>query len=264
MNRLNVRSDIALSAREKWQPLALADDDNINILDEIGDDWWSDSDTTLNRINKKLNKANGADIIVNINSFGGDMFEGLAIYNALREYSGKVTVKVLGLAASSASIIAMAGDDILMSEASFLMIHNCWLFAAGNRHDFAALAEELKPFDEAMASIYCAQTGLSKGEIAQLMDNETWINGETAIEQGFASGLFEQKTQAKADKKRFAAHLVDTLLAKQGVARSERRELIKEIKDTQNAVNSTQNAAKSALYDELRAFLNTVKNKDCK
>lgn len=258
-NKLDVRSDISIAAKQRWQPLALADDSTINILDEIGDDWWSESDTTLNRINRKLSAANGSDITVNINSFGGDMFEGLAIYNALREYSGKVTVKVLGLAASSASIIAMAGDEIQMSEASFLMIHNCWLVAAGNRHDFAALAEQIKPFDEAMASIYAAQTGLKASEIAAMMDGETWINGEKALEKGFATSLFEPKVQASADKQRIAAHQVDTLLAKQGVPRSERRELLKEIKGTHDAATSTHDAAQNELIAEIKAVISAIK-----
>lgn len=75
---------------------------------------------------------NGADVTVNINSPGGDMFEGLAIYNLLREYQGKVTVKVLGIAASAASVIAMAGDDIQIGRGAFLMIHNCWVVAMGS------------------------------------------------------------------------------------------------------------------------------------
>ncbi|MBP6861353.1 MAG: Clp protease ClpP [Neisseriaceae bacterium] len=254
-NRLSLKSDISLSARQHWQPLALSDVEAINILDEIGDDWWSESDTTLGRVQKKLSAASGADVVVNINSFGGDMFEGLAIYNALRDYSGKVTVKVLGLAASAASIIAMAGDEIMMSEASFLMIHNCWLFAAGNRHDFTALAEQIKPFDDAMASIYSAQTGLSAESVGKMMDAETWINGQSAIDQGFATGLFEAKLSAKLDSQRFAAHKVDTLLAKQGVPRSERRELMREIKGTQNAaLGGTQDAT---LDDD---FMTTLKS----
>ncbi|WP_367672858.1 Clp protease ClpP, partial [Serratia symbiotica] len=82
------------------------------------------------------------------------------IYNLLREYPGKVTVKVLGLAASGASIIAMAGDEIQIGRGAFLMIHNCWVVAVGNRHDFAAMAENMAPFDNAMADIYSARSGL--------------------------------------------------------------------------------------------------------
>lgn len=87
----------------------------------------------------------GENVTVNINSPGGDMFEGLAIYNLLREYSGKVTVKVLGIAASAASIIAMAGDEIQIGRGAFLMIHNCWIVMIGNRHDLAKAAIDIEP-----------------------------------------------------------------------------------------------------------------------
>nr|WP_256372528.1 head maturation protease, ClpP-related [Citrobacter sp. wls829] len=124
---------------------------------------------------------NGADVTVNINSPGGDMFEGLAIYNLLRDYEGKVTVKVLGIAASAASIIAMAGDDIQIGRGAFLMIHNCWVYAMGNRHDFAELANSLGPFDSAMADIYAVRSGLDMETVQKLMDAESYIGGSDAI-----------------------------------------------------------------------------------
>lgn len=239
-NKLQIKTEISAKARQKWQPLALVDDDAtaINVLDEIGDDYWSDSDVTVERVMAKLKLAAGADVVVNINSYGGAMFEGLAIYNLLVQYEGAVKVRILGVAASAASIIAMAGDSIEMSPASFLMIHNAWVWAAGNRHDFAELAQSLQPFDDAMAGIYVAQTGLNKAKIAEMMDAETWINGDEAIAQGFASGLFEVNVQASANKSVNALREVDTLLAKQGLPRNERRELLNQIKGTQDAAQS--------------------------
>lgn len=254
--KMNLKSDYSLKAKEKWRPLALESaDGDINILDEIGDDWWSDSDTTLSRVQRKLSAAGGEDITVNINSFGGDLFEGIAIYNALAAYPGKITVKILGIAASAASVIAMAGDEIKMSEASFLMIHNSWVIAAGNRNDFLALAEELQPFDNAMASLYASRTGLDKEEIIQLMDKETYISGEEALDHGFATSLINDKEYALADDSVIAAHRVDRLLAKQNIPRSERRRLLKEIKEgTQNAApESTHNAAqRSQILTKMR------------
>ncbi|BEN40789.1 hypothetical protein SMKC049_25810 [Serratia marcescens] len=117
------------SALERWNgglKAAASNDNSISVFDVIGQDYWGEG-VTAKRIAGALRSMNGADVTVNINSPGGDMFEGLAIYNLLREYQGKVTVKVLGLAASAASIIAMAGDEIQIGRGAFLMIHNCWV-----------------------------------------------------------------------------------------------------------------------------------------
>lgn len=117
------------SALDRWNggiKAAATDDNSISVFDVIGQDYWGEG-VTAKRIAGALRVMNGADVTVNINSPGGDMFEGLAIYNLLREYQGKVTVKVLGIAASAASVIAMAGDDIQIGRGAFLMIHNCWV-----------------------------------------------------------------------------------------------------------------------------------------
>lgn len=119
---------------------------------------------TAKRIAGALRVMNGADVTVNINSPGGDMFEGLAIYNLLREYQESYG-QVLGIAASAASVIAMAGDDIQIGRGAFLMIHNCWVVAMGNRHDFAELSASLEPFDNAMADIYAARSGLDMATV---------------------------------------------------------------------------------------------------
>ncbi|MEG1113161.1 MAG: Clp protease ClpP, partial [Hafnia sp.] len=171
-----VTSEPQPSALERWNGgiRAASDNDNsISIFDVVGRDYW-DEGVTAKRISGALRSMNGADVTVNINSPGGDMFEGLAIYNLLREYHGKVTVKVLGIAASAASIIAMAGDDIQIGRGAFLMIHNCWVAAMGNRHDFAELSTYLEPFDTAMADIYAARSGLDMTAVQKLMDAESY------------------------------------------------------------------------------------------
>ena len=121
------------SALDRWDggiKAAATDDNSISVFDVIGQDYWGEG-VTAKRIAGALRAMNGADVTVNINSPGGDMFEGLAIYNLLREYEGRVTVKVLGIAASAASVIAMAGDEIQIGRGAFLMIHNCWVYAMG-------------------------------------------------------------------------------------------------------------------------------------
>ncbi|MFG6422415.1 head maturation protease, ClpP-related [Klebsiella quasipneumoniae] len=225
-----VTSEPQPSALERWNGgiRAASDNDNsISIFDVVGRDYW-DEGVTAKRISGALRSMNGADVTVNINSPGGDMFEGLAIYNLLREYQGKVTVKVLGIAASAASIIAMAGDDIQIGRGAFLMIHNCWVVAMGNRHDFAELSISLEPFDTAMADIYSARSGLDIATVQQLMDAESYIGGSDAVEKGLADSLLSADAVSDGDDSPSSAlRKLDALLAKTNTPRSERRKLIK-------------------------------------
>ncbi|HBW3293900.1 TPA: Clp protease ClpP [Klebsiella pneumoniae] len=225
-----VTSEPQPSALERWNGgiRAASDNDNsISIFDVVGRDYW-DEGVTAKRISGALRSMNGADVTVNINSPGGDMFEGLAIYNLLREYQGKVTVKVLGIAASAASIIAMAGDDIQIGRGAFLMIHNCWVVAMGNRHDFAELSTSLEPFDTAMADIYSARSGLDIATVQQLMDAESYIGGSDAVEKGLADSLLSADAVSDGDDSPSSAlRKLDALLAKTNTPRSERRKLMK-------------------------------------
>lgn len=222
--------DLPSSAMERWNggiKAAKSDDNSISVFDVIGADWYGDG-VTASRIAAALRSIGGADVTVNINSPGGDMFEGLAIYNLLREYEGKVTVKVLGLAASAASIIAMAGDEVQVGRGAFLMIHNCWVYAMGNRHDLAQVAADMEPFDKAMNDIYGARTGLSTEAIEAMMNAETYIGGSDAVEKGFADRLLAADEIADGDDSPAAAlRKLDATLAKTDMPRSERRKLLK-------------------------------------
>ncbi|MFJ7884595.1 head maturation protease, ClpP-related [Pseudomonas sp. NPDC096917] len=254
-----VSFDLMPQAMERWnadiQAAAEDDKNTISILDAIGFDPWSGEGVTAKRISAALRSMAGADVTVNVNSPGGDMFEGLAIYNILREYKGHVTIKVLGLAASAASIIAMAGDEIQVARSGFLMVHNGWTISAGNRHQFREVADMMEPFDAAMGDIYSARTGGDLKAMQKLMDAETWIGGSAAVEQGFADSLLESdsiKEGTKAQVGLIAARKLDLILAKQGMPRSERRSLIQEIKSgtpcaagpgTQDAAENLANLA---------------------
>lgn len=222
--------DLPSSAMERWNggiKAAKSDDNSISVFDVIGADWYGDG-VTASRIAAALRSIGGADVTVNINSPGGDMFEGLAIYNLLREYEGKVTVKVLGLAASAASIIAMAGDEVQIGRGAFLMIHNCWVYAMGNRHDLQQIAADMVPFDKAMNDIYSARTGLDADTIDAMMDAETYIGGSDAVEKGFADRLLSADEIADGDDSPAAAlRKLDAMLAKTDTPRSERRKLLK-------------------------------------
>ena len=226
------------------RPSNLEKDDNvITIFDTIGYDYWSGGGVTAKALASQL-KAISGPVEVQINSPGGDVFEGFAIYNLLRDHAHKVTVKVLGMAASAASIIAMAGDEVLVGKSAFVMIHNSWVLAIGNRNDLAETAAWLKPFDEALRDVYVARTGISADKIASYMDDETYFNGEQAVELGFADGYLPADQITMDPEARANAHeqnairATENILLASGMSRSQARERIKEIK------GRTQDAAK--------------------
>ncbi|ANN78916.1 head maturation protease, ClpP-related [Bordetella flabilis] len=237
--RPGVHCEISEQVLARWNPsIQAADattDNTISVLDVIGQDYWTGEGVTSKRIAAAL-RTIGADkpVTVNVNSPGGDMFEGVAIYNMLRAHKGEVTVRILGMAASAASIIAMAGDIIEIGRPSFFMIHNAWIVAIGNRNDLRDAAEWLEPFDRAMADVYVARTGQDIGTIQAMMDKETWIGGNDAVDRGFADSLLDTEEIQESSSTRAQAHAaarrLDVALAKAGMPRTERRKLLQEIK----------------------------------
>ncbi|PHM73031.1 ATP-dependent Clp protease proteolytic subunit [Xenorhabdus sp. KJ12.1] len=214
-------------ALDKWNSgIKAANTDNtLSMLDVIGESFW-DEGITAKQVAGALRAIGNQDVIVNINSPGGDVFEGIAIYNLLRNHGGKVTVNVLGLAASAASIIAMAGDEIKMGHGAFLMIHNAWTCCCGNKNDLLAVAAALKPFDDALVDIYATRTGIDKDTLARMMDDETFINHTDALAQGFADGMLTADVVDDGnDSPQAAMRKLDALLAKSHVPRAERRKL---------------------------------------
>jgi len=208
----------------------------LNIYEQIGLDPRTGEGMTAGRVAGILRSLNGRDVTVNINSPGGEVFEGLAIYNQLREYSGNVAINVIGLAASISSVIAMAGNSLNVARTGFLMVHNAWTVVAGNRHDMTDAAATMEPFDDVIASVYSVKSGGAKADFASLMDAETWIGGERAIELGLANGLLDSdligESNEANDGATASARKADRLLAEKGLSRSERRALIQNVKDT--------------------------------
>ena len=256
--------NVPQSAMDKWTPVKAEKSDapnTINIYDVIGYDSWTGEGVTAKSISDKLQGQ--GDVVVNINSPGGNMFEGLAIYSLLSQHPGKVTTNVIGMAASAASIIAMAGDERHISKTAFFMIHNCWCVVIGNRNEIVDSAATMAKFDKAMAGVYEETTGLALADIEEMMDGETWIDANTAVEQGFATCISKTKSTAAQANANAAIKMLDTLLARNGVPRSQRRELYNQIKHgTRNATENhdTLNAVTSAELEELRATVNTFKS----
>lgn len=234
----SLHMDLSPKALELWKPGIKAevkdDEATISILDVIGYDYWSGEGVTAKRIAGAL-RSIGKDkpVTVYINSPGGDMFEGLAIYSLLQEHKAKVTVKVLALAASAASIIAMGADEIHMSRSSFFMIHNAWVVAAGNKNELREVADWLDPFDMAMADIYADRTGLDIKEITRAMDKESWIGASESVELGYADSVIDLKSIDDGEGSPSSAiRKMDLVLAKSGIARSERRKLLNDFKSS--------------------------------
>lgn len=234
-------------------------ENTISILDIIGEDYWTGNGVTSKRVAAALRAIGDQEVYVDLNSPGGDFFEGVAIYNALRAHPKKVTVRILGLAASAASVIAMAGDEIQIGKAGFLMVHNAWVVAVGNRHDLAEAAKTMEPFDDAMATVYSERAGVKKAKAAEWMDNETWFNGEQAVDAGLADEFLpadqvaEDSVKSTAAKSINATRRVEALLAKSGIPRDERRSLIGEVKAPSAVATGEHPAVADA--DDIKAAL---------
>lgn len=243
INLKQTRDDIVCSptaeALNKWNAgvkAAVEGDNVVRIFGVIGEDWWSGVANTAGTVSDRLNEIGDQDIEVHINSPGGDVFEGIAIYNLLQAHSKKVTVKVLGLAASAASIIAMSGDERLIGDGAFIMIHNAWVFAIGNRHELREVADYLEPFDASLRDIYVSRSGQTASDVEQWMDKETFFDAATSIDLGFATGkltksdITEDKEATEQARAQNAARKVENVLTKKGgMTRSSARSLMKDL-----------------------------------
>lgn len=166
----------------------------INIYGDITSWEWLDSDISAATLSKQLESLGDVnEIDVFINSYGGEVAEGLAIYNSLKRHKAKIRTFCDGFAASIASVIFMAGDERIMNEASLLMIHNAWTYAAGDSKALRKQADDLEKITQASVEAYKAHSSLSEEEIKALMDNETWILPSEALEYGFATKI--EKTE---------------------------------------------------------------------
>lgn len=166
----------------------------IIIYDEIGDSFWYDA-ISAKDFDKELKSLPDTvtNLTVRINSPGGNVFDGITIYNRLKQHKAKVTVYVDGIAASIASVIAMAGDEVIMSEGALMMIHQAWTVAAGNARDFEEMIDRLTDIDEQIIGIYHRKTKTDKNELRSMLSAETWMDADEAVEMGFATSKTEDE-----------------------------------------------------------------------
>ena len=189
----------------------------------IAEESWFDDDITPQLFRKELNAGSG-DITVWINSPGGDCGAAAQIYNMLMDYRGSVTVKIDGIAASAASVIAMAGTKVLVSPVSMLMIHNPATIASGDAAEMQKAIAMLDEVKESIINAYEIKTGMSRAKLSHLMDAETWMDAHTAVDLGFADEIMTRPADAGAEnhvtgsmlfsRAAVTNHLMDKLAAK--------------------------------------------------
>jgi ATP-dependent protease ClpP protease subunit len=179
-------------AISKTENSAPGDSVEVSIYDEIGFGGVTAKDFVA-----EVGKLKGQHIDLRVNSVGGSVIEGAAIYNALRRHKGGLTVHVDGLAASMASVIAMAGEEVLMADNAMLMMHNPWSMSIGDANDLRKEADVLDKLKKTLINAYTRKTGMDSDEIASLMDAETWLDATQAVAMNFADGI-EDGTEAAA------------------------------------------------------------------
>lgn len=185
----------------------------IVIYAPIGDGGFFSDSVSAKQFSEELKGLDSTvnEITVRINSPGGDVFDGIAIYNRLKQHKAKIIVMIDGLAASIASVIALAGDEIIMGEGALFMVHLPWTFAMGDRTDLENTINRLMDVEEQLIGIYSKKTGMDRAEIRAMLEAETWLDADQAIAQGFvdkksedslpiAASVFEKKWINKRPK----------------------------------------------------------------
>ena len=188
--------------RKFWNWVRNEGEQRMLLLDgEISDETWFGDEVTPAIFREELNTAEG-DIVLWINSPGGDCFAAAQIYNMLMDYPGSVTVKIDGLAASAASVIAMAGATVEISPVGMLMIHNPMTISIGDVQEMERAIALLAEVKESIINAYEIKTGMSRAKISRLMDAETWMNAKKAVELGFADAVLrdEKKERPASDE----------------------------------------------------------------
>jgi ATP-dependent protease ClpP protease subunit len=181
----------------------------IIIYAPIGASFWEESITAKQFFDElKAIPDNVKEIVIRVNSPGGDVFDGIAIYNLIKQKKGRKVCIVDGIAASIASIIAMAADEVIMSDGTQMMVHKPWTMTMGNSDDLEKTIQRLDDIEEQMISIYRNKTKLDRAEIRDLLRNETWMDAETAVAKGFANKTMVDgvKIAASMDKASWIKH----------------------------------------------------------
>jgi ATP-dependent Clp endopeptidase proteolytic subunit ClpP len=235
----------------------------LSIYDEIGF-WGVQAKDFIGDLRAVTSKV----INVEINSPGGDVFAGLAIYNALKSSGKEIVVKVMGVAASAASLIAMAGDKIVMPKNTFMMVHNPWSFASGNAEDLRGTADTLDKIGASLQATYAARTGQTEDKIKELLSKDTWLTADESLELGFATEVVDAVTASAS----FDMARADLPEAVRGVFKAALETTTETTTETENSVTTTEtvtvtetdgdtpddSAPAAALADQIAALAKTA------
>ena len=183
----------------------------LEVYGTIAEESWFDDDVTPQMFRDELFSGEGA-VVIFLNSPGGDCVAASQIYTMLVEYKGTVTVKIDGIAASAASVIAMAGDTVLMAPTGMMFVHNPMTAAFGNKAEMEKAIEMLEEVKESIINAYERKTGLSRQKLSNLMDSDTWMNARRAIELGFADGMLGDAVTDAAPGYEFSGKSAETSL----------------------------------------------------
>ena len=244
----------------------------LELYGTIAEESWFDDEITPGMFREELFAGSGP-ITVWINSPGGDCIAASQIYTMLMDYKGNVTVKIDGIAASAASVIAMAGTEVLMAPTALMMIHNPATIAMGDHEDMKKAISMLDEVKESIINAYEIKTGLSRDKLSRLMDAETWMNANKAVELGFADGVLEDEKNLEVvpayafSRKSVQAALMNKITAKAGVARDASSEgSVAGDVTSESSVDTEEARAEETVepagrsVDELKARLETIKN----
>lgn len=180
--------------KERFYQLTNVSEDSatLYIYGDITSIKWFENDVCVYDLAKEIGDLNGKALTVRINSYGGEVAEGLAIYNLLKSYEGEVTTICDGFACSAASVVFMAGAKRIMPRSSLLMIHNAWTWASGDADGLRKAADDLEKITQPSVEIYTSVSNLDADEIKAMMDAETWIDADEALDYGFATEISEE------------------------------------------------------------------------
>lgn len=189
---------------------------NLYIYGDITSWPWSENDVSSYNLSKQLEELSGIDNLnVYINSYGGEVGEGLAIYNSLKRFKGKVKTYADGFVCSIASVIFMVGEERIMNKASALLIHNAWSYESGDANALRKAADDLDVINNLSVQLYLEKINLTEEKLREYLDKETWINAEDALSYGFATSI-EEKKEEKANQS-YKEKLIDLILSKKEV-----------------------------------------------
>lgn len=208
-----------MTINKRYYSLAVENNEaDIFVYGDITSRPWLENDVSSHNLAKEIEGLDVDYINVYINSYGGEVAEGLAIYNQLRRHKAKVKTYCDGFACSAASVVFMAGDERIMSNASLLMIHNAWMYTAGDPNQLRKDAEDLEKITEASINAYMSRVNITEEKLKEMMDAETWITPADALEMGFATSIVDggvSKNASQSVKKQLMSMIIQRQIEQQ-------------------------------------------------